>query len=469
MGATYEIVCTVLRRTRIFLLVFVLVAGGVLAGLALTGEDSPPSFGPVTIDPSKPDPFGYEASRDQEFVDRATAGNSHVLYAKSPGGVLATARRVARWRPQIEAAAGDTDPDLLEAIVFLESAGNPDARPSDDLEGAVGLTQILAGTASSLLGMHVDVAASQRLTRRMERRGPSARLLRQRRRVDERFDPRKALEGAARYLAIARQRFGREDLAVVSYHMGIGNLESVLDAYGDRDATWARVFFDATPLNHPRAQALIAGFGDDSSTYLWRVYAAREIMRLYRDDPAALRRRAELETAKASAEEVLHPRAQTKVFETPGQLDDAYRSGELRPFEGIEGMRVDPQMGELAHRLDAEQRLYRGLRPRAYELAAYLAAGVRNVSGSRAPLFVTSTVRDQRYQRLLERDNPFATREYSLHTTGYAFDVRRDYASRRQAVAFQYMLDRLASLNLIAWVREPGAIHITASGEDVLQ
>ena len=89
--------------------------------------------------------------------------------------------------------------------------------------------------------MHVDVAASQRLTRRMERRGPSARLLRKRRQVDERFDPRKALEGAARYLALARQRFGREDLAVVSYHMGIGNLESVLDAYGDRDASWARV------------------------------------------------------------------------------------------------------------------------------------------------------------------------------------------------------------------------------------
>jgi hypothetical protein len=31
------------------------------------------------------------------------------------------------------------------------------------------------------------------------------------------------------------------------------------------------------------------------------------------------------------------------------------------------------------------------------------------------------------------------------------------------------MLDRLQSLNLIAWVREPGAIHITASGEDVIQ
>jgi hypothetical protein len=459
----------VLRRARLFALVFVAVAGATLAGLALTGGDGPPSFGPVTIDPGEPDPFAYESDRDQEFVDRATAGNSHVLYAKSPGGVIATARRVERRRPQIEAAAGDTDPDLLEAIVFLESAGNASARASDDLEGAVGLTQILAGTATSLLGMHVDVAASERLTRRMQRRGPSPRLLRKRRQVDERFDPRKALEGAARYLAIARRRFGRDDLAVVSYHMGIGNLESVLDAYGDHDAGWARVFFDATPLNHPRAYGLIAGFGDDSATYLWRVYAAREIMRLYRQDPGELRRRARLQTAKASSEELLHPRAHTKVFETPDDLDDAYRAGDLRPFEGIRGMRVDPQMGELADRLDAEPRLYRGLAPRAYELAVYLAAGVRDVSGTRASLIVTSTVRDERYQQLLERDNPFATREYSLHTTGYAFDVRREYASRRQAVAFQYMLDRLQSLNLIAWVREPGAIHITASGEDVIQ
>ena len=69
------------------------------------------------------------------------------------------------------------------------------------------------------------------------------------------------------------------------------------------------------------------------------------------------------------------------------------------------------------------------------------------------------------YQELLARRNPEATDAYSLHTTGFAFDVRRDYRSRAQAAAFQYMLDRLQSLNLIAWVREPGAIHITASSE----
>jgi Transglycosylase SLT domain len=454
-----------LHRARLFLLVFVVVTGAILAGLALGGDDEPPSFGPVTVDPGEPDPFAFEPDREDEFVDRATAGHSHVLYEKSPGGAVATARRVERWRPLIERIAGDVDPDLLEAMVFLESAGNPAARASDDLEGAVGLTQILAGTAISLLGMQVDVEASERLDRRIRRRGPSRRLLRRRRAVDERFDPRKALAGAVRYLQLARERFGRDDLAVVSYHMGMGNLENVLAAYGDDEASWARVYFDATPRNHPRTYRLLAGFGDDSATYLWRVYAARRIMRLHREDPTELRRLARLQTAKASAEEVLHPRSETGVFETPEELDEAYLSGDLRPFAGVRGMQLDPQAGELARRLDAERRLYRGLRPEAYELAVYLAAGVRQVARTRASLIVTSTVRDLEYQELLARDNPFATREYSLHTTGYAFDVRRDYSSRAQAVAFQYLLDRLQSLNLIAWVREPGAIHITASSE----
>ncbi|MEA2330666.1 MAG: hypothetical protein QOH58_804 [Thermoleophilaceae bacterium] len=456
-----------LRRARLFLLAFVLAVGGTLAVLAFTGEDAPPSFGPVTVDPGEPDPFAYDPAREDEFVERAAAGHSHVLYAKSPGGVAATARRVERWRPQVEEAAGvaDVDPDVLEGMVFLESAGNPAARASDDLEGAVGLTQILAGTATDLLGMRVDVEESRRVARRIARRGPTERLLRRRREVDERFDPRKALEGAGLYLKLAGERYGREDLAVVSYHMGMGNLDSVLAAYGQDDPSWAQVYFDATPRSHPSTYRLLAGFGDDSATYLWRVYAAREIMRLHREDGQELRRLARLQTAKASAEEVLHPRAETDVFESPDELDEAYLSGQLRPFAGVRGMQLDPQAGELAARLDAERRLYRGLRPEALELAVYLAAGVRDVARTKASLIATSTVRDLEYQRLLVRRNPFATREYSLHTTGFAFDVRRKYASRAQAVAFQYMLDRLQSLNLIAWVREPGAIHITASSE----
>jgi len=66
--------------------------------------------------------------------------------------------------------------------------------------------------------------------------------------------------------------------------------------------------------------------------------------------------------------------------------------------------------------------------------------------------------------------NPEATSEYSLHTTGWSFDIRRDYASKRQAVAFQHTLDRLSALALIDYAFEPGAIHITVSnfGEELL-
>ena len=458
------------------MLVFLVAIGGSLSVLALVSreeEEEPPDQDVVTVDPGEPDPFAYEEAREEEFVARATAGHSHVLYEKSPDGVFATAERVERWRPQIEEQANivDVDPDLLEAMVFLESAGYPDARASNDLEGAVGLTQILAETGTSLLGMRVDVEESKRLTRliaRAEERGdtPRAERLRARREeIDERFNPDDALQGAGRYLAIAEDRFGSQELAVVSYHMGMGNLEDVLAAYGEEDVSWAQVYFDATPSDHPETYELLSGFGDDSATYLWRVYAAREIMRLYREDQDELRRLARLQTAKASAEEVLHPPSETEVFETPGELDEAYLSGDLRPFAGVRGMQLDPDVGELAGRIDAERRLYRGLRPEAHELAVYLAAGVQDVADTEASLIVTSTVRDLEYQRVLARRNEFATEGYSLHTTGFAFDVRRKYAGRDQAVAFEYMLDRLQSLNLIAWIREPGAIHIAASSE----
>ena len=89
------------------------------------------------------------------------------------------------------------------------------------------------------------------------------------------------------------------------------------------------------------------------------------------------------------------------------------------------------------------------LRPEAYALLAYIRDGVRNVSGVKAPLTVTKTVRP----------------DASIHATGYAFDISRTYANGRQAEAFQFMLDRLQALDVIAWTRDTRTIHITASSE----
>ena len=465
---------TVIRgRRRLAIVLLAVLALGVVIGLLLAGggrEGLAPGRGPGN------DPLAYRPGAETMLSARAAAGLSHVLYAKSPGGAIATAARVARFRPLVEAAARrhGVDPDMLEAIVFLESAGRPEARAGNDLTGAVGLTQILAQTGAGLLHMHVDLRRSMRLTKQIGRafvkgrRGQVARLRAQRRRADERFDPAKSLAATCRYLQFARGKLGgHEDLAVESYHMGVGNLQGALSAYGEGDVSYAALYFGSTPLRHSGAFKRLAALGDDSATYLWRVLGAREIMRLYRGNRPELLRLQGLHARKATAEEVLHPRGVTRVYATPADIARARARGELRPLPANAAelhLRIDPSMGELAPKLHRRPALYRLLRPEALATLIYIAAGVDEISGE-GLLTVTSTVRDREYQRLLVKGNIQATRAYSLHTTGYSFDILRRYRSRAEAVAFQFMLDRLTALNLISWAVEPAAIHITVSGD----
>jgi hypothetical protein len=164
---------------------------------------------------------------------------------------------------------------------------------------------------------------------------------------------------------------------------------------------------------------------------------------------------------------VLHPPGSAPQFADPGQLRAAWDDGQIVAFPDrprVTGLARDARMGELAGRLDQPAGLYRGLKPEALAMALYIGAQVRALSGD-GPLTITSTVRDEAYQRELANGNREATRNFSLHTTGWAFDVGRTYVSRRQALAFQNVLDRLAVLGGITWVREPDAIHVTVSSE----
>ncbi|WP_028057419.1 transglycosylase SLT domain-containing protein [Candidatus Solirubrobacter pratensis] len=350
------------------------------------------------------DPYAWAPDRSADFSRRAAAGTAGALYELSPGGVAVSAARVARFRPQIERAAkaAGVRADRLEGLVFLESAGRPDAT-AGGVQSAAGLTQILAETGQDLLGMKIDTARSASYTRRIARAAGARRvaaLERARARVDERFDPGKALAATARYLAMAKNKFGREDLAFVSYHMGMGNLDGVLKAYGKGPVPYAQLYFDSTPLRHAAAYAKLSGFGDDSSNYFWKIGAAEAIMRLMRTDPARLARQSALLEAPA-----------------PPAAD-----GDLVAVRSASGMRFPPGAR---------------LRSEAAALALYAGALVKTISG--AP---------------------------SLNVTGTAggrLDVSRRYASPAQAVAFQYVLDRLRVLGAIQWWRDARSIHITVS------
>lgn len=493
---------TTSRRDRAFLIVLALLlligivaalsrqhgGGGRGPGVAPQGGGSSGNAGSAALAALR-----YRSGDDEAYADRAAEGFSHPLYAQVPGGAVNTAARVAKWRKQIEAAAdaneSPVDADTLEALVYLESAGRPNAASTGKAADAVGLTQIVAGTGNDLLGMKIDVPLSDALTKRIAKvRGQVVKwkaknakvaaakgeaqlrdLRIARAKADPRFVPASALAATVKYLSIAKGKLGREDLALTSYHMGSGNLQNVLDAYGRSSVSYAQLYFDVDPQRSPKAYNILSKFQDDSATYYWRLLAAKAIMKQYRDDPAALARKAALVTEKASLEDLMHPPSSNPAFATPKDVTDAIDAGTLiaMPIRALNanGVAVSPAMGELAPKLKAHKSQYRSLRRGTLAALVTVGAAVKTLTGKGTYLTATSSARDEQYQKLLQAETVQATKAYSLHTSGWAVDIARDYKSGKQARMFQFVLTRMQALGLITWVREPEAIHITASAD----
>jgi len=445
-----------------------------LAAAAARAEAAPKDLAPVANAIADADPLAYDPSKLELLERNAAWAYAGPLYANSPGGIAETARRVAHWRPQIEKAVAGSgfSPDILEGIVFLESAGRADAIAPGNVNSASGLVQIMGYTANDFLGMNVKVQQSRNLTnqiRAAKARGQHAkarRLEAQRRAIDSRFDPPKALAAAVKYLTVARGYLGRNDLAVASYHMGIGNLQNVLRAYGQSEVPYTQVFFDSSPTHNAAAWDKLVSLSDDSRHYYFKVLAAKRIMHLYRTDRAQLNAISTLHGRKHSHEEVMHPESQTKVFRAPAEIRAAKAAGELlgvpnRPAELH--FQISPGMGSLAPGMGVDKRTYRALKPEALAALTYLAQRVQQVGDTKTPLILTSTVRDWSYQSRLMRVNTMAARSYSVHTTGYAFDIARAWNSKKQAAAVQFTIDRMMAHGLIAYIKEPHAIHIAVS------
>jgi hypothetical protein len=247
------------------------------------------------------------------------------------------------------------------------------------------------------------------------------RLARERRAVDQRFDPKASLEATGRYLALAKRAFGRDDLALVSYHMGIGNLQNVLRRYtggsGDHPS-YTKLYFDTAPLRHASAYDLLSRFGDDSSTYFWRVLAAQDVMRLSRREPGALAHLEALERSGGPGARRLYPNG----------IPADNGSGQPPAYKPRLGLRfADPALHAFAPR------------PGALSVLLYTGAGARVISGL-GPLVVPGA-------------------------QGVRLQIARQYVSQRQALAFEFILNRLRAWDLIAWTRNGPQIDIVV-GDD---
>jgi len=117
--------------------------------------------------------------------------------------------KIGKQDVSIPKGEGYAPPDLVKAVMQVESAGKPKAVSS---KGAAGLMQLMPGTAKDLG-------------------------------VEDRFDPEQNVEGGSRYLAQQLKEFGQPELALAAYNWGPRNIENAVAKLRaeKKDVTWENV------------------------------------------------------------------------------------------------------------------------------------------------------------------------------------------------------------------------------------
>jgi soluble lytic murein transglycosylase-like protein len=162
-------------------------------GFALPTASAPANVAPAT-NGSTSVPAGPAAELATAPAAPVATGASAPAVAARPGEVAGAAELAAKlppngkqWAGAIDRAAraAGVEPALLAALVNHESNFNPNARSH---AGAIGLTQLMPGTAA---GLNVDP-----------------------------HDPEQNLAGGARFLRSMLDRFGSVELGLAAYNAG---------------------------------------------------------------------------------------------------------------------------------------------------------------------------------------------------------------------------------------------------------
>ena len=333
------------------------------------------------------------------------------------------------------AEEADHDPDTLEAMVYLESAGFPDARAGRTAD-AVGLTQILAETGQNLLDMRIDVSRSARLTRqiaRAERRGQARAGRAAAGAAPARRRALRPAEGdrGGRALPDVRRGRARRQRGARGRQLPHGRRQPADRPRALRRRRRHAVRRALLRLEPAAPRARPTGCSRRSATTRRRTCggsrrratscgAGATTRRRSPSAPGASPRRTPARSCCARSSDTAkfaHAAASSRRPTTTATSCRCRRATCSAPACASTAAWASSPAGSTGR-----ARSTAACAPRRSRCSSTWRAGTETIS-DRQPLVVTSTVRDQRYQRQLLRRNTEATPGYSLHTTGYAFDV----------------------------------------------
>ncbi|HTE19842.1 MAG TPA: hypothetical protein VK689_15870, partial [Armatimonadota bacterium] len=385
-----------------------------------------------------------------------------------------------------------------EADLLLESGGDPNARSVSD---AIGVAQFMVGTGQRC-GLRVNLAASNALSRQITtlehqmtalealpdtwsraapagfqnsaaadggvwnrdrwlayRKGQWKALVMKRRRVDERFDPVKAITAQTRYLLRLTRRYGGIDWALQAYHGGEAGASRTMRLFGagGRRVSFTELYRRVSPTATPAAFSYLFGRSDDHRYYWWKVLMAERALDLYRRDPAEFERQWRALQPGLSADAAYYPEPAPLQFADAAALQEAYSSGVLVPLPSSAGS-LGLQTANLAVLEPGRGTLHKGLRPEAMGALLRLAQHYASFGG-REPLTLLSMVQSADYRHMwLARYPPKplppnVPRDPEFHTTGLTFDVKTP-ADNWDRKVLEYALGRLYDTLRISWRKE---------------
>jgi hypothetical protein len=388
-----------------------------------------------------------------------------------PGAARITDHKLQEIFRSAEARSG-VSANLLEAIAYLESFGDPKA---ESPSGPRGIMQIAQSTAREM-GLKVVRATRYRVTtEKVQVRNKRGKLVTKtvKHKVpyavtsrDDRLVPERAIPAVAGYLANLQRRYGAWDWAIFAYHCGEGCAAEMMDltrrARGipKDQLTVPRMFFSCSPAwNRELYEAIHMQLQRDySPTYWFRVQKAQQLLDLYRRDPQAY-----LDLAQQYKSDFGNaPRAPHRLSVWLKREDMTYHScDDIKAVMGTRLVRAFDQPDLLGYTLRVQPdqpgnlEYFSQATPAAVGTITYIAFETRRLweevrpKGEKfQPLEVTSLVEPEDYAVRNGRSEGLS------HCSGYVFDIAYAGLPPGEYECLQFVLDDLGWDGYLGFVEE---------------